>query len=201
MTPAAAGGSLADRIRALSKAIAALESEVDGLESAGHEIARRLRRGGTVYTLGNGGGAGLAAHLTGEFVGRLSAARERGPLSSVCLSSDLVALTALANDYGFAAAHARLLTGLAGGDDVLVTFTTSGRSENLLNADRVAAERGLYRVALVGEASSSLDSCDVVVRVSSRDPATIQEGQLLVLHALVESTENALGGGTRVDQL
>lgn len=192
--PTTAGGSLVERIRALSKAITALETEVEGVESAGREIARRLRRGGTVFTLGNGGAGALAAHMTGEFVGRLSSDRERTPLSSVCLSSDPIALTALSNDYGFAGAHARLLAGLAGTDDVLVTFTTSGRSENLLNADRVAAERGLYRVALVGEKSSPLESCDLVFRVSSHNPATIQEGHLLILHALVESTENALCG-------
>lgn len=194
VTPARAGGSLAERIRALCEALAFLESEVDSLERAGHEIASRLSRGGTVFTLGNGGAAGLAAHLTGEFVGRLSANRERPPLASVCLSSDPVALTALSNDYGFAAAHARLLMGLAGEDDVLITFTTSGASENLLNADRVAMDRGLYRMALVGEASSPLDSCDVVVRVPSREPATIQEVHLLVLHAIVESTESTLRG-------
>lgn len=196
VAPNTAGGSLVDRIRALSNAVAALETEVEVLERAGREIARRLRRGGTVYTLGNGGSAALAAHMTTEFVGRLSAGRERNSLSSVCLSSDPVALTALSNDYGFAAAHARLLAGLARDGDVLVTFTTSGRSENLLNADRIAAERGLYRVVLVGAASSPLESCDVVVRVSSHNPATIQEGHLLILHALVESTENTLSGGT-----
>ena len=73
--------------------------------------------------------------MTTEFVGRLSAGRERNSLSSVRLS-DPVALTALSNDYGFAAAHARLVC-LARDGDVLVTFTTSGRSENLLNADRM----------------------------------------------------------------
>jgi phosphoheptose isomerase len=182
---------LASRTSALRQALGAIEESAAALDEIGQEIARRLHAGGIVYTAGNGGAATMSQHLSAELVGRLSAQRERRPLAAVSLAVDAATLTALGNDYGFSSVFARQLAGCGRSGDVLVMFSTSGQSENLIAADRVAAQAGIYRVALLGSAPSPLEACDGVLRVEAGDPGTIQECHLLLLHALTEVVENA----------
>src|SRR3954452_16824670 len=105
-------------------------------------------RGGRVYTFGNGGSSADAAHFAEELLGRFK--RERRPLPAQSLSADSAALTCIANDYSFDEVFERQVRGFVRAGDVVVAFTTSGRSANVVRALAAAREAGATTVLLGG---------------------------------------------------
>ncbi|MEV4362661.1 SIS domain-containing protein [Nonomuraea sp. NPDC049625] len=186
------------RAAALRKAVDDAEAQESEIDRTAVAIARRLRSRGIVLTAGNGGSAAQAQHFAAELVGRLSSGRERGPLAARALAADVATLTALANDYGYAQVFSRQLRAVARPDDVLVLFSTSGRSENLLRAAETARGLGVYTVALLGAGPSPLAECDASFRTGATDPGTVQEFHLLLVHALTEAIEEELASGTDI---
>ena len=133
-------GAVRDVITAARDAIELLDAETPRLARWAVRLRDCLRRGGLVVTAGNGGSAAHAAHLAGELVGRFRA--ERPPLRAVCLSSDGPTLTALGNDYGYDEVFARQVRALVRPGDVVVLFSTSGRSPNIVEAASAARQLG-----------------------------------------------------------
>jgi len=161
------------------------------IERAAALVAGCLRGGGKVLTCGNGGSAADAQHMAGELIGRFL--RDRPAMPAVTLSADTSVLTSLANDYGFETIFARQVEGLGAPGDVLVGFSTSGRSPNVLRAIEAAHKKGLKTIALVGpDTNAALDPCDVVIRVAGHRTPIIQEIHTAILHAICERVENAL---------
>ncbi len=146
------------------------------------EVAQKDR---TMFACGNGGSAAEAAHLTGEWLCRYK--EDRRPLRAVSLVSELATVTAIGNDYNFSDIFARQLQALGSRGDVLVAFTTSGKSANVLSALEVAKRKELKSIVLTGENGVYLrDRADVVIAVPSVETARIQEIHELILHAWCE---------------
>ncbi|MBU6163176.1 MAG: SIS domain-containing protein, partial [Myxococcales bacterium] len=91
-----------------------------------------MRSGGKVLLAGNGGSAADAQHIAGEFVSRFKF--DRPGLPAVALTVDSSVLTAIGNDYGYDRVFARQVQALGRPGDVLIVYTTSGRSPNVLRA-------------------------------------------------------------------
>src|SRR5438876_2487544 len=108
-----------------------------------------LRAGGKILSCGNGGSAADAMHLAEELIGRYRS--NRRSLPGVCLTADATALTCIANDFGFDEVFARQVEGLGAKGDLLVCFSTSGNSPNILRALDVARPRSVRTVALLGK--------------------------------------------------
>lgn len=154
-------------------------------------VARALQEGNKVLLCGNGGSAADASHLAAELVGRFLI--ERRPLPAISLSDNSPALTAIANDIGFSEVFARQVRALGCAGDVLFVLSTSGASENVLAAARVAHELGLTTIGLTGRAGIQLaESVDYCLRVPAEDTTRIQEAHMLVGHTLFELVEQDL---------
>ncbi len=151
-------------------------------------IGRIVAAGGKVVTCGNGGSAAEALHFSEELVGRYRS--DRPAIPAICLNADPTALTCIANDFGFDEIFARQCEALLAADDVLVVFTTSGRSVNLLRALDVARERRAATVGFLGgDGGPALDRCDVSIIVPGPDSAAIQEVHQMLMHAVCEQFE------------
>lgn len=158
---------------------------------AGH-LAEVLSGGGRLLACGNGGSAAEAQHLTGEIVGRFRA--ERRPYAAVALHADTSTLTAVGNDYGWDEVYARQVRGHGRPGDVLVAFSTSGTSTNVLNAVRAAREGGLMVWSLTGPAPNPLAAMsDGAIAVDAPTTATVQEIHLALVHALCLAFDATLG--------
>jgi D-sedoheptulose 7-phosphate isomerase len=118
-------------------ALRSLESQADKLAGWGVELAQRLLSGQKLLAAGNGGSAAEAQHLTAELVGRFDG--ERMPFSAISLHAESSAVTAIANDYGYAELFARQVRAHGRSGDILVLLSTSGQSPNLLRAAEAAA--------------------------------------------------------------
>jgi len=190
------------------RARAALEESARLLREAAERLARPvvdlservagvLRQGGRVLACGNGGSAADAQHVAAELAGRFRL--ERPPLDVLSLTTNPSLVTALANDYGFEEIFARQVEAHGRPGDVILLFTTSGTSENVVRALESAKRIGLWAAGFTGLGGASFASrCDSALVVPSHDVPRIQEVHIALGHALCECVEALLfgAGGT-----
>jgi D-sedoheptulose 7-phosphate isomerase len=169
---------------------AARQQLLEPMERAGQLLVAAYRKGGKAVLFGNGGSMTDALHVEGELVGRFG--YDRPGLAAVALAGP-AALTAIANDYSYADLFARMLAAHARPDDVAWGFSTSGNSENVVRALRVAREKGLATLAFTGEGGGKCkELADVCLAVPSRHTPRIQEVHILCAHTLCDVVERAL---------
>jgi D-sedoheptulose 7-phosphate isomerase len=149
--------------------------------------------GGRLFTFGNGGSAADAQHLAGEMIGRYR--RDRRPLPAVALTVDPSVLTCIANDYGYDEVFARQVEGFVAPRDVVVAFSTSGRSANVVRGLAEARRRGATTVYFGGSGGGpAVDHADHALVVDSSVTARVQEMHLLLLHLLSEQVDRWAAG-------
>jgi type III pantothenate kinase len=164
-------------------AVAALEPEAAALGAWARVLHDVATHGGRVLAAGNGGSAAHAQHLTSELVGRFC--RDRRAFDAICLSAETSAVTAIANDYGFDEVFSRQVEAHGRPGDLLVLFSTSGRSANLLRAAGQARRRGVRTLALTGPAPNPLSTaCAGAITVDAPTMAAVQDAHQVVIHAL-----------------
>jgi D-sedoheptulose 7-phosphate isomerase len=179
-------------VTALLPALERLEEEVPVLERWGAQLASLFADGGRLLVAGNGGSAAEAQHLTAELVGRFES--DRAPFSALALHAETSSYTAIANDFGAAHAFARQVRAHGRPGDVLLALSTSGRSENVLEAAQAAYEHGLATWAMTGPAPNPLERvCDDALVVHADRCATVQEVHLVAIHLLCGFVESATG--------
>lgn len=175
-------------------------------------------KGGKLLLCGNGGSAADCEHIVGELMkgflqtrpvdaetkaalialcgeatGNDMAMHLQGALPAVSLPHQSALLSAFANDVASDMVYAQMVHGYGRAGDVLWCISTSGNSENVVNAAYVARAHGLRTIALTGENESRLSSiCDVTVRVPERETYKVQELHLPVYHAICASVEQAM---------
>ena len=153
-----------------------------------------IRGGGKILFFGNGGSAADAQHLAAELVCRVR--DHRGALPAVALTTDTSALTAIANDYGFARVFARQVEALARPDDLLVAVSTSGNSDNVIEAALQARAVGCTVVAMTGRGGGRLaEHADLLVAAPAGTVSRIQEVHVLCVHVVAQALEDAAREG------
>jgi D-sedoheptulose 7-phosphate isomerase len=178
--------------------LAAHQSVFDGLTSlragvsdAAARMADTLADGGKLLLFGNGGSACDCQHIAAELTGRLRS--ERRPLSALALNSDIAALTAIGNDYGFAEVFARQIAALGRRGDCAIALSTSGRSPNVLRALETAHQYGLHTIALLGrDGGPARLLAQRAIVVPHEDSARIQEAHIFIGHTWCGQIERAL---------
>jgi D-sedoheptulose 7-phosphate isomerase len=161
------------------------------LVEVGRRMCESLRAGGKVLAFGNGGSAADAQHLAGELVGRFL--RDRPGLAALALTTDPSVVTAIGNDLGFDAVFRRQVEAHGRPGDVAIGISTSGRSTNVVEALRLARDRGLLTVGLTGGGGGRLGGLvHYLVDVPSHDTPRIQEVHTMIVHILCQFVEEEL---------
>jgi D-sedoheptulose 7-phosphate isomerase len=165
------------------------------VEGAAALCLEALRGGGKVLLAGNGGSAGDAQHLAGEFVSRFLF--DRPALPAIALTTDTSVLTAIANDYGFEHVFSRQIEALGRPGDVFIAISTSGRSPNVLKAIAVARSNGLKVIVLTGAGGMDMAAlADVAIAAACPETPYIQQVHLIAGHAICAMVEAALFAGS-----
>lgn len=163
---------------------------------AADRMVKSLLAEGKIMACGNGGSAADAQHFAAELINRFE--MERPPLSAVALTTDSSTLTSIANDYAYGEVFSKQVRAIGRTGDVLLAITTSGNSDNVLEAVVAAHERDIAVVALTGKDGGKmtgvLDENDVHICIRSNVTARIQEVHLLVLHCLCDAIDCELLG-------
>jgi len=183
--------SLRQHVEVFNKLLA---GEIKRIEKCADLIFDAVSNGKKILLCGNGGSAADAQHIAAEFVGRYET--ERRALPAIALTTDTSALTALANDYGFERIFSRQVEALASGGDVLISFSTSGSSPNIIAAVMKAREIGCRTIGLTGINGKKLASvCDACILVPSERTARIQEAHITIAHIWCEIIDSKLKEG------
>lgn len=152
------------------------------------EVVKCYNNGGKVLWAGNGGSAADAQHLAAELSGRFY--YDRPPLFSDALHVNTSYLTAVSNDYGYELVYSRLTQAMGKKGDLLIGMSTSGNSENVINALIKAKEIGMITAGFTGETGGKMKPhCDFLINISSIDTPRIQECHMLLGHTLCEMVE------------
>ncbi len=157
----------------------------------GRLMSSALKRGNKILLFGNGGSAADAQHIAAEIVGRYG--KERKGLPAVALTTDTSILTAVGNDYGFERIFERQIEALCREGDVVIGITTSGNSENVVRALRLARNLGAVTVAFTGGSGGRVvEVAQYSFVVPSSETPRIQECHITLGHVLCEVIEEML---------
>ncbi len=158
---------------------------VEDVRAVGELLCATFAAGGVVYTFGNGGSAADAQHLSGELIGHYK--RDRRPLPAVTLTTDATVMTCIANDYSYDDVFSRQVRALARPADVVIGFTTSGRSPNVVDALAAARANGATTVLFGGgDGGPAAQHADRLLLAPSTHTPRIQEMHTLMLHVISE---------------
>ena len=182
--------NIADSI-ALKTAILQDQVVLDQIEDVAHRMVQCYQRRGKIMFCGNGGSAADAQHLAAELSGRYY--YDRPPLFAEALHVNTSYLTAVANDYSYEKIYSRMMEAVASEGDMLIGFSTSGNSANIIDALKVARANRMVTVGLTGRDGGEMKGiCDVLIKVPSTDTPRIQECHMLIGHTVCEIVEREL---------
>ena len=174
----------------------ALSSLSELIAFASQKMVEALINDKKILCCGNGGSAGDAQHFSSEMLNRYE--RERPALPAIALTTDTSTITSIANDYHFDEVFAKQLRALGQPGDILLVYSTSGNSDNIINAVKTAHDKELIVIALTGKDGGSLaailSETDVEIRVPSNSTARIQEVHLLITHCFCDLIDLQLFG-------
>ncbi|NOZ47368.1 MAG: D-sedoheptulose 7-phosphate isomerase [Chlorobi bacterium] len=161
------------------------------IESAGKLIVSAIKNHGKIISCGNGGSMSDAMHFAEELTGRFRDNRLAIPAIAI---SDPSHITCVANDYGFGYVFSRFIEALGKKEDVLLAISTSGNSENIINAINAAKEKGMKVIGLTGKDGGKMkDMCDIEIRApKSKYSDRVQEIHIKIIHALIDYIESNL---------
>src|SRR3989338_3103547 len=148
------------------------------LERIGNRMITVLKMGGKILIAGNGGSAADAQHFVAELAGKFI--YERKGLPAIALTTNSSIITAIGNDFGYEYIFSRQVEGLGQQGDIFVGISTSGNSQNLIQAMESSRERGLTTIGLLGKGGGPLkELCDLKLIVPSDSTQNIQEAHIM----------------------
>jgi D-sedoheptulose 7-phosphate isomerase len=169
------------------------DSMIKNIEDCAAIITAAFKSGNKVLLCGNGGSAADAQHLAAEFTGRFYT--DRNALPAEALHCNTSYLTAVANDYSYDVVYSRMVTGIGNKGDVLMGFSTSGNSKNIVAALEAAKEKGMHTIGFTGENGGKMKSIsDHLFNVPSNDTPRIQESHILIGHIICQLVEEQYFG-------
>lgn len=148
-----------------------------------------LQNKNIIFTAGNGGSCATAEHLTAELLGRYL--KERKSLPSISLAGCTSTLTAISNDYGYKESFSRSFNSLSKNGDLLICFSTSGKSENLIESAKVAKSKSIKVISFTSKRTCPLDNLsDIKIKVPSTHTPFIQDIHNILIHSLCDEIDN-----------
>ena len=161
------------------------------IETITTKIIKAFKDGNKLLLCGNGGSASDAQHIAAELSGRFI--KERKPLYAEALHVNSSYMTAVSNDYGFESTYSRMLEAIGEKGDVLIALSTSGNSENVVNAVKMANSLGMLSVGMSGATGGKIkELCQHNIIIPSSNTARIQEAHIIVGHIFCQIIEEKL---------
>ena len=166
--------------------------DIDRINTATELITKSLVSGNKVFWCGNGGSAAQANHLSAELIGGMYKDK-KAPFKSICLNVDTAFISAWSNDDSFDNIFVRQLEALADSGDVLIALSTSGNSQNIINAVKYCKKKEIIIVSLTGFNGGELKKkSDLNINIPVDSTQRVQEMHILVGHIICDLIEKDL---------
>lgn len=170
-------------------------SLIDKIIEISSEISKKIDIGGKILLCGNGGSASDSQHIAAEFVNRFKI--NRRPLPAISLTTDTSNITSIANDFGFQYIFSKQIQAIANKQDVLIAITTSGNSENIIEALKVAKEKNILTLSMTGKNISNVEIySDLNFSIPSDETGVVQQAHITILQiiaGLIEQWHSSKG--------
>lgn len=157
------------------------------------KMAVSITRGGKILLAGNGGSAADAQHWAGEMVNRFII--DRPPLPAIALTTDSSVITSIANDFGYKDIFAKQIEALGHPGDIFLAISTSGRSENLIQALQHAKKQDIFSIGITSDDGGTMaEFCDILlpVPIGEIEKKFAHRGKVLRT-PLIQEVHEALG--------
>ena len=164
---------------------------LNAIQGASDLIIDAYRKRKKVLLCGNGGSAADAQHIAAELSGRYY--YDRPPLAAEAMHVNTSYVTAVANDYSYNEIYARYVQAMGHEGDILIAFSTSGNSMNIINAIEKASNLGMKIISFTGATGGKMrEISDILLNVPSSDTPRIQESHIMIGHIICEIVESTL---------
>jgi D-sedoheptulose 7-phosphate isomerase len=178
---------LESHIEVIKKVIDNLQDDIEKVCKISQET---IKEGKKIILMGNGGSAADAQHIAAEFTGRYKI--ERRGLPAIALTTDTSALTAIGNDYGYNHVFDRQVEAIANKGDLLIGISSTGNSENVIEAFKKGKEIGCKSIGLSGKGGGLFNgNCDFNLVVPSQNTPRVQEMHILIGHIICQIIDNS----------
>ena len=165
-------------------------SLLNQIEKVGLLVVHSLQNGGKIFFAGNGGSFADSQHLAAEFISRFLFNRDALP--AIALGTNSSVMSAISNDYDYKNIFSRELHALGSNKDIFIPITTSGNSKNLIEAVKIANNKGLKSIAITGDTGGALNELCECIKVPSTNVARIQECHIMIGHLLCQIAEDEI---------
>jgi D-sedoheptulose 7-phosphate isomerase len=183
---------IAESIEIKSTFLACMKS-IKTIDTVAGLIINQYEQGRKLLIAGNGGSAADAQHIAAELVNKFYF--DRPALSAIALTTDTSIITAIGNDYGYEKIFSRQIEANGVEGDVFIAISTSGSSKNIVEAIKVARNKGLITVGMSGTKVDEMDElCDYMLKVPSNSTPRIQEVHIVIGHVLCMLVERKVFG-------
>jgi len=166
------------------------------IAAAGTLIVEQLLKEKKILVCGNGGSANDAQYFASRFLNRFE--RERPSLPAISLTTDISTITSIANEHSFNDIYAKQIRSLANEGDILLAFSTSGNSANIIQAIQAAHEKKMYVISLNGNDRGDIDrflnTQDIELRVQTDSYSRVKEIHALLIHCICDLVDRSLFG-------
>jgi len=187
--------ALKDYVYELAKSVC--QSDFDTLNKIAELILETKKTHAHIYTAGNGGSAATASHVTNDLIKGCRVGDNTGFAAS-SLNDSVPVITCLANDFSYEDVFSIQLETNARKGDLLLVFSGSGNSPNIINAVKAAKKIGMTVIGFSGRDGGQLNGiCDVLIIAPTDSMEQIEDMHLIYEHALVSVLHQTLSEGAK----
>ena len=156
-------------------------------------LYRTVKQKRNIFICGNGGSAADAQHIAAECMVRLTSKINRKPIPMISLALDMSTLTACANDYGYNFVFSRSLEALANKNDLLICYSTSGNSKNIIEVLKTAKKMKVFSICFLGNNGGVAKKyTDIPLIIENKNVDRVQEAHIFLSHYILEEVEKNL---------
>ena len=157
------------------------------IQNMAEDCLKSLKQGGKIILAGNGGSFADAQHISAEFTSKYIL--DRDSLASICLGTNNSAISAIANDYGYEKVFSRELSSIGIPQDIFIAISTSGNSQNIIDAIKVANKKNIKTYALTGDSGGQVQTLCECLKIPSSLTGKIQESHIMIGHIICKMIE------------
>lgn len=171
-----------------------IDQMIDDIFKISDLIVDSIKNRRKIMFCGNGGSAAESQHMAAEYCATLNHKNFRSGIPAISLTVDTSFLTAWTNDFNYSEVFSRQIETLGQVNDVLMCYSTSGTSTNIVEAAKMAKSMGIKVILFTGKNKDLpiKDYCDYIMHAPSLKTAIIQEFHTIIGHEVCMNVENEL---------
>ena len=172
------------------KCIEKLSKQKNQIEKIISLLIKKRNTGKTIFTIGNGGSASTASHFVSDLL-KTSITKKNKRFKAISFVDNLPVILAWANDATYDDIFVEQLKNFVSKDDVVIAFSGSGKSENVVKALRFAKKNGAICIGFTGMHGGYFPKlCDICCAVPSNDMLIIESTHVILCHCIVDAIRN-----------